>query len=152
MARSRELVLAALGDHKPKSLREVVETTGLSQGAACNVLASCWRKGIVLRTKDAIYEFERRFKGRAGISQTTRPYHLYLLRPDGRDQLSLGGHEFVMYAKKHLDVRGGGKLSKAQRVLNFVKEVAPGCPGRSCANLRSCSTCKGSLGKYAGAK
>ena len=65
MARSRELVLAALGDHKPKSMREVVETTGLSQGAACNVLASCWRKGIVLRTKDAIYEFERRFKGRA---------------------------------------------------------------------------------------
>ena len=108
MARSRDLVLAALADHKPKSLREVVEVTGLSQGAAYNVLADCWRKGLLLRTKEPIYEFERRFKGRAGISQTTRPYHLYLLRPDGRDHLRLNGHEFVKYAKKHLDVRGGG--------------------------------------------
>jgi hypothetical protein len=43
--------LPALGDHKPKSLRKVVE-------AAYTVLASCWRKGLVLRTKEAIYEFE----------------------------------------------------------------------------------------------
>ncbi|MHA1631896.1 MAG: hypothetical protein ACTSXC_03685 [Candidatus Freyarchaeota archaeon] len=122
MARSRDLVLAALADHKPKSLREVVEVTGLSQGAAYNVLADCWRKGLLLRTKEPIYEFERRFKGRAGISQTTRPYHLYLLRPDGRDHLRLNGREFVKYAKEHLDVRGGGKLSKAQRIINFLKE------------------------------
>jgi hypothetical protein len=32
------------------------------------------------------------------------------------------GREFVKYAKEHLDVRGGGKVSKAQRILNFIEE------------------------------
>jgi len=28
----------------------------------------------------------------------------------------------VKYTKEHLDVRGGGQVSKAQRVLNFIKK------------------------------
>ena len=71
-------------------------------------------------TKQPIYEFERRFKARAGISQTTWPYHLCLLRPDRRDYLSLNGRD-VKYAKKHLDLRGGGTLSMAQRIVDFLK-------------------------------
>jgi hypothetical protein len=115
------LVLAALGDHKPKSQRQIVKMTGLSEGSAYNALYICWKRGLVLRTKDPIYKYERRFKGRAGISQTTRPYHLYLLRPEGRDSIRVDGRKFVKYAKEYLDVRGGGKVSKAQRVLNFIK-------------------------------
>jgi len=99
-----------------------VKITGLSEGSAYNCLYICWKRGLILRTKEPIYEFERRFKGRAGISQTTRPYHLYLLRPEGKDSVLVDGQEFVKYAKEHLDVRGGGKVSKAQRVLNFIKK------------------------------
>jgi hypothetical protein len=33
--------------------------------------------------------------GRGGVSQTTRPYHLYVLRPEGRDSLVVDGLEFV---------------------------------------------------------
>ena len=115
-------VLAALGDYKPKSQREIVKITGLSEGSAYNCLYICWKRGLILRTKEPIYEFERRFKGRAGISQTTRPYHLYLLKPEGKDLVLVDGREFVKYAKEHLDVRGGGQVSKAQRVLNFIKK------------------------------
>lgn len=122
MGRSRELILAALADHKPKSLREIVEATGLTNSAANNSLHLCWKAGLILRTKEPIYEYERRFKGRAGISQTTRPYHLYLLKPEDTDSMRVDGREFVKYAKKYLDVRGGGKVSKAQRILNFIKK------------------------------
>jgi hypothetical protein len=76
----------------------------------------------VLRTAEPIYEHERIFKGRAGITQTTRPYHLYLLKPEGRDSVVIDGLRFVRYAPKYLDARGGGKISKAQRILNYIQE------------------------------
>jgi hypothetical protein len=119
---SRSLVLAALGDHGPKSLREVVAATGLGQSAACNALIRCWKRGLILRTKNAIYEYERIFKGRGGMSGTTRPYHLYVLKPEGMDSLHIDGNQFVRYAREHLDVRGGGSKSKAQLILEFVEE------------------------------
>jgi hypothetical protein len=122
MGRSRDLILAALADHNPKSLRAVVEATGLTNSSANNSLHLCWKAGLVLRTKEPIYEYERRFRGRAGISQTTRPYHLYLLRPEGEKSMSVDDRDFVKYAKKHLDARGGGKVSKAQRILGFIKK------------------------------
>jgi hypothetical protein len=122
MGQSRKLILAALSDHKPKSHREIVKATGIGGSAAYNALAACWKKGFVLRTKKTIYEFERIFKGRAGMTQTTRPYHLYVLRPEGLDSLNINGREFVKYAKEHLDVRGGGKHSKAKRILEFFKK------------------------------
>jgi len=121
---SRELVLSALGDHRPKSNREIVEATGLSQSSVYNALALCWRRGLVLRTAQPLYEHERIFKGRGGLTQTTRPYHLYLLKPEGVDSTVVDGHRFVSYDPKYLDARGGGKVSKAQRILRFVQSHA----------------------------
>jgi hypothetical protein len=117
-------VLDALDDHQPKSLRDIVKATSLSSSSAYNSLFLCWKKGLVLRTKKPIYQFERIFKGRGGISQTTRPYHLYVLRPDGVDSLVIDGREFVKYAEEYLDVRGGGKRSKAKIILDFLKKHA----------------------------
>ena len=119
---SRELVLSALGDHRPRSSRGVAEATKLSQSSVYNALALCWRHGLVLRTAQPIYKHERIFKGRGGLTQTTRPYHLYLLSPEGVDSTVVDGRHFVKYDPKYLDVRGGGKVSKAQRILNYVKE------------------------------
>ena len=77
MGRSRRLILAALADYKPKSLRQIVDATGLTNSAANNSLHLCWKAGLICALKEPIYEFERRFRGRAGLSQTTRPYHLF---------------------------------------------------------------------------
>jgi len=119
---SRSLILSALGDHKPRSNREIAKVTGLAEEPVYNALYRCWKRGLILRTKTPIYERERTFKGRGGISATTRPYHLYVLRPEDAVSLRIDGREFVKYAEEHLDVRGGGKLSKAKRVLDFLRE------------------------------
>lgn len=119
---SRSLVLAVLADHKPKSLRDVVEATMLNTGSAYNVLYRSWKRGLILRTKMPLYRYEKVFRGRAGMSGTTRPYHLYVLRPEGMDSVRVDGLEFVAYAKKYLDARGGGSKSKAQMILDFLEE------------------------------
>jgi len=77
---------------------------------------------LVLRTKDPIYEHERIFRGRRGISQNTRPYHLYILRPERVDSLVLDSRRHVKYAKDYLDARGGGKKSKAKFILEYLEE------------------------------
>jgi len=122
MGRSVSQILAVLGDHKPKSARDIVEAAKLSRSAGYSVLYRCWKKGIILRTEEPIYEHERIFKGRGGVSQNTRPYHLYLLAPDDVDSLVVDGRRFVKYAREYLDVRGGGKKSKAQRILEYLEE------------------------------
>jgi DNA-binding MarR family transcriptional regulator len=119
---SRLLILSALGDHRPKSCRQVVEATGLTRSSVYNALYLCWKQGLVLRTEKPLYQRERIFKGRGGVTQNTRPYHLYLLRPVGRDSVDIGGRRFVGYAEEHLDPRGGGKLSKARKILSYIRE------------------------------
>jgi hypothetical protein len=75
------------------------------------------RGGLVLRTKKPIYEFERILKGRAGMSQTTRPYRLYVFRPEGVDSLLIDGREFVKYAEEYLDVGAAGSTAKSSSSL-----------------------------------
>jgi len=123
---TRSLVLAELAENVPKSQREIVKATGLSGKAVYSALFLCWKKGLILRTKEPMYESERIFKGRGGIAQNTRPYHLYLLRPKGKEAVRVGGHEFVKYNEKYLDVRGGGNLSKAQMIFDFIEKHGDG--------------------------
>ena len=119
---SKGLVLALLSDRKPMSHRDLVKKSGLSDAAVWSVLYRCWKKKLVLRTTEPEYEYERVFKGRGGISGGTRPYHLYILRPKGKDSARIGSYEFVKYDEKYLDARGGGKISKAKTILDFLKE------------------------------
>jgi len=119
---SRKLVLAVLADGRPRSSRDVQKAAGLSASAANNALILCWKRGLVLRTKRPLFERERIFKGRAGVRQTTRPYHLYVLRPEGEDSVVIDGLEFVKYSEEYLDARGGGKYSKAKAILDFLRE------------------------------
>lgn len=119
---TRDAILAALADGKHKSHRDIVKKTGLSHAAVWSALLRFWKEGTVLRTKEPICESEKVFRGRAGFVRIVRPYHLYLLKPEGKTQLTFDGHEFVGFSKKYLDVRGGGKESKAKLILNFLKE------------------------------
>jgi DNA-binding Lrp family transcriptional regulator len=120
--RSQNRVLTILGDGKPKSTRDIARMIGLSDGATGNALKRLWVRGLIMRTKLPIFEEERVFKGRAGLSRTTRPYHLYLIRVGGQDEAKIDGYEFVKYSKKYLDARGGGKRSKAKIILEFLEK------------------------------
>jgi len=99
-----------------------VSATGLSRGRVYAAVYRCWRAGLVLRTEEALYEHESVFRGRAGRSPHTRPYHLYVLRPEGLEEALIGGRRYVGYSEESLDPRGGGGVSKAQRVLGFLRE------------------------------
>jgi hypothetical protein len=119
---SRNLILSVLSDGNPKSARDILRATNLTRSQVYNSLLLSWKRGLVLRTRKPYYEQERVFKGRAGVSKHTRPYHLYLLKPEDVDSVSLDGRQFVGFSEEHLDPRGGGKISKAQRVLSFLRE------------------------------
>jgi len=114
-------ILAALADGKPKMHRELVQATGLSDAAVWNALARAWREGLVMRTEKPTYEAAKLFRGRAGMSRTTRAYHKYLLAPRGKRRVKFGDLEFVAFSKRYLDARGGGAESKAKLILKFLQ-------------------------------
>lgn len=120
-AASRGAVLAVLADGKSRTSRSVGRIVGLNGSACYSVLRRCWESGFVLRTKNPLYEPEKISKGRRGVAQHVRSYHLYLLRPKGIDNIKIEGQEFVEFSKKYLDVRGGGAKSKAKVILDFLR-------------------------------
>jgi len=119
---SRSLILVALSSDKPKGRREIIKETSLDEDVVSINLYRCWKEDLILRTKKPLYESTKIFKGRAGVSRTTRPYHLYVLRPKDIDSLRIGGHEFVKFNERFLDVRGGGTKSKSREVLDFLRK------------------------------
>jgi hypothetical protein len=104
------------------SSRDLIKCTGLRGSQVYPCLERCWRRGLVLRTAEALYEGERIHRGRRGSSAHIRPYHRYMLRPEGLDEVCVGGVRYVAFSEEYLDPRGGGKISKARRVLNFLEE------------------------------
>ena len=114
--------MACLFEGTPRSVREVVKETGQTRGSVGMVLSRLWKAGRVLRTAETICEHETVFRGRAGSSSHTRPYHLYTLAPEDIDEFVVDGRRYVAYDEEHLDPRGGGGLSKAQRILDLLKE------------------------------
>jgi hypothetical protein len=104
------------------SCRSIMAATGLSRSQVYMALYRCWKRGLVLRTDAPILLHERVFKGRGGTSRHLRPFHLYMLKPQGVDNVMVGGRRFVSFSEEHLDPRGGGGVSKASRVLGFLKE------------------------------
>lgn len=120
-AASRLAVLAVLVDGKPRTSRSIGRIVGLSESASYSVLRRCWEAGFVLRTRNPLYEPEKMSKGRRGVAQHVRSYHLYVLRPTGVDNLRIEGQELVKFSKEYLDVRGGGGKSKAKAILEFLR-------------------------------
>jgi len=117
---SWDRVYAFLGDGRPKTHRQIVRATGLGESAVWSVLNYYWKRGLILRTEKPIHEFQRFFKGRAGIRGTVRSYYLYLLNSEKAKSLLLNGHRFVAYSEKYLDKRGARGQSKSQMILKFL--------------------------------
>jgi len=122
--KTREAIVGSLADGKPHSHREIVAKTGLTGPAIWNALLRAWRDKIVLRTKLPLYKQEKIFKGRAGSTRNLRPYHLYIIRPEGTDHLRMDDQEFVSFSEEYLDARGkkgGERGSKAQTISKFLE-------------------------------
>jgi len=120
------LILVSLENSGPMSSREIVGDTGLTGPQVYNALHRLWRGGMILRTRTSIKESERVFRGRRGVSKHLRPYHLYLLKPEGEEEVVVDGRRYVGFSEEHLDPRGGGRVSKAQRILGFLRENGDG--------------------------
>jgi len=118
---TRDKILSAFKDDKPKAHREVAKATGLSLPAIWRALHDYWKEGFLLRTEKPTFEAIRVFRGRAGFTRNTRSYYLYVLKPDGVNSIEIQGKRFVGYAKKHLDIRGARETSKSRLVLNFLR-------------------------------
>lgn len=117
--RTQTLILELLGGSKPRSAREIAQETGLGSVAVDSCLRRMWRRGQLFRTEAPIREHHRVFKGRAGIRSNMRSFHLYVLAPEGKDSIRIGGRVFVKFDEKYY-----ASESKAQIVLDFLKENA----------------------------
>ena len=65
--KSSKIILALLSDGVPRSFREIVRESGLSERVVEGALRRLCLKGLVLRTEEPIRRRNRVFKGRAGI-------------------------------------------------------------------------------------
>ena len=127
LGRTRARILGVLSDHEPMTCREIMDAAELGWYQAYNALFRAWKGAYVLRTRRALYSQEHVFKGRGGKSQHTRPFHLYLLRPEGMEDVVVDGRRYVGFSEEYLDPRGsGGRVSKARRVLDFLRENGDG--------------------------
>jgi hypothetical protein len=134
-------VLTALADGKPKSAKEIVNATAIDEKAISHLLSNLWRKHLILRTDKPLFEYIKQFKGRAGFKSNTRMYHLYIINDQtgqGEEQreeermdtetapnisIIVDDNKFVQFRPEYSDKRGNrGSKSKAQLVLNFLKE------------------------------
>lgn len=110
-----------MSDGAPRSVRDISKLSGLTLKRAGNALYLCWLRGLVLRTLKPICERESVNLGVRGRSSHTRPYHLYVGVSESMDSLSVSGRVFVGYSREHIDARGGHGVSKAGRVLDFLR-------------------------------
>lgn len=116
--RTEQAILTVLSDGKPRSHRELVRATRLTEKSVGGALYRLWRSGAALRTEKSIYEALRTFKGRSGIRKNTRAYHLYLYVPM-RSSAMANGTRFVKYVDKHI---GNSEVSKAALIRDFLRE------------------------------
>lgn len=118
----KEGLTRALSENKPMSAKEIAKCTGLDKKNVWDGLSYWWRKGLLLRSEKPIFENKEIFKGRRGLTRNTRSYYLYLLKPKGRETVFFQGKKFVAFKKKYLDARGARGTSKAQLVINFLRD------------------------------
>ena len=117
---SIDRVLTVLSDGKPKSHREIVEATSLSDNAVWSALKRCWHKGLILRSEKPLREPHRAFKGRAGVRRNLRSYYLYVKTPEEKGMLIINGIRFVGFEEGKPSEEH--QVSKARLILDFLAE------------------------------
>jgi len=119
LARSRALsfrVYHFLSSNGPASLRKVADGVDEKPDIVCHCLRRLWKKELILRTREPVFRFENHHKGRAGLVGNTRAVNYYVLND------SDAGAVYVKYDERKKDGRSEGIVSKARRILEFLRE------------------------------
>jgi DNA-binding MarR family transcriptional regulator len=97
------------------SLRDIYEGLEEESGRVDECLRRLWKRGFVLRTREASFEFETSSRGRAGVSGYTRAINHYAIS---------NSHElpanFVKYDERKKDGRSRDVESKAYGILYYL--------------------------------
>jgi hypothetical protein len=118
----RDIILDSMRDGNPKSAKEILKITRLAKRKVWDSLPYWWKRGLLLRSEKPLFENQVVFKGRSGFKRNTRSYYLYILRTNCKDAEFIAGQKFVPFSEKYLDARSKRAESKAQLVLNYLKE------------------------------
>lgn len=126
-------VLTALAEGGPKSAKQISSSTGIDERTISHLLSNLWRKDLILRTDKLLFEYSKRFKGRASFKSNTRIYRLYVInyqtRQRGEEEQGAGtenttavidGYRFVQFSSEYSDKRGNVGLGriKAKRGIS----------------------------------
>jgi len=103
----------------PRTRRQIVKETGLSQKKVDNALLRLLKTGKILRSEKPLREYQRIFKGRGGTSSNLRNYYLYILRSKKKGTAEINGVTFVGYETGR---KGKPKESKAKILLCFLRD------------------------------
>jgi len=117
----REKLFEAMKDGSPKSAKELLKQTRLVERKVWDLLYYWWKRGVLLRSEKPLFENQAVFKGRGGVRRNTRSYYLYVLKLS-KEPVFIDGKNFVPFSVKYLDARSARKSSKAQLIMNYLKE------------------------------
>lgn len=122
MGKTIERILTLLSDGKPRKSSEIIKELKVTGPSGWGALKRCWMAGAIMRSEKPIIESKERFRGRRGFTRNTRNYYLYIINPKQRERLTYNGIRFVAYSIEYADSRGAKATSKAQFVLNFLRD------------------------------
>jgi DNA-binding MarR family transcriptional regulator len=108
-------VCAFLLSSGPASLRSIYEALDEEPNGVDECLRRLWKKGVILRTREPVFQFETSSRGRAGVSGYTRAINYYAI--SNSDELPA---DFVRYDERKKDGRCRDVESKANRILNYL--------------------------------
>jgi len=117
-------LLTCLSADRPKSAKEIVAATRLDEKNVWDGLSYWWKRGELLRSEKPVFESNKAFKGRRGHRRNTRAYYLYVIKKGDRESASIDGRRYVTLSKGLKDARGTRGGSKAQSVIDYLKEHA----------------------------
>jgi hypothetical protein len=119
---TQDKILLSLSEGLPMTSNQIVKATGLTKHSVWSTLKRRWENGLILRSKDPIYESKKKFRGRKGYRTNTRGYYKYIINSSNKERLTYDGTYYVNYSDEYRDPRSARKKSKSQQVLRFLEE------------------------------
>jgi uncharacterized protein (DUF2164 family) len=112
-------IIKVLRHDIPRTRRQIVQETGLSQKKVDNALFRLLKAGRIVRSEKPLREYQRIFKGRGGTSSNLRNYYLYILRSKKKRMTEINGVTFARYERRK---KSKPKESKAKILLSFLRD------------------------------
>ena len=109
-------VLQFLSSNGFASLRKICESLHEEPTVVVHCLRRLWKKELILRTAEPVYQFETCQKGRAGVSCHVRAVNYYVVNNGHRID-----RRFVKYDERKKDGRSKEVESKASKILKFLR-------------------------------